>query len=113
VTIKGMHGLFYTPAAEEARAFFRDKLGLAHVDAGDGWLIFGVSQAEFGVHPGERPAHELSFWCDDIEETVRSLKEKGVTFTTPIRDEGYGLVATMVVPGGLEVTLYQPRHPQP
>lgn len=111
--IKGMHGLLYTPAAEEARAFFRDTLGLDHVDAGGDWLIFGVPGAEFGIHPGDRPVHELSFWCDDIEETVRALEEKGVTFKTPIRDEGYGLVTTMEVPGGLEVMLYEPRHPQP
>jgi len=111
--IKGIHGLFYTPEAEEARAFIRDKLGFEHVDAGDGWLIFGVPKAEFGVHPSETTRHELSFWCDDIEETVRSLEAKGVRFKTPIRDDGYGLVTTLEIPGGLEVMLYEPRHPQP
>ena len=111
--IKGMHGLFYTPAAEEARAFIRDKLGLDHVDSGDGWLIFRVPQAEFGVHPGDDVQHEISFWCDDIEGTVRSLEAKGVAFTKPITDQGFGLVTTFELPGGVEVLLYQPRHPQP
>ncbi len=49
--IKGMHALFYTPQAEEIRAFIRDKLGLPYTDAGDGWLIFDVPEADLGVHP--------------------------------------------------------------
>ncbi len=111
--IKGMHGLFYTPAAEEARAFIRDKLGFKHVDTGGGWLIFRVPQAEFGVHPGDNPHHQISFWCDDIEATMQSLAAKGVTFKIPVRDDGYGLVTYFEIPGGLEVQLYEPRHPQP
>lgn len=111
--IKGMHGLFYTPAAEEARAFIRDKLGFGHVDSGDGWLIFKAPAAEFGIHPGETNHHEISFWCDDVYETVRSLQAKGVVFKTPVSDQGFGLVTTFDLPGGTEVQLYQPRHPQP
>ena len=111
--IQGMHGLFYTPQAEEARQFIRDKLGLAHVDSGDGWLIFGVPKAEFGVHPGDAAGHELSFWCDDIEATMQELERKGVTFTSPVRDQGYGLVTSFELPGGVKVLLYEPKHPQP
>lgn len=111
--IKGMHGLFYSPEAEAVRAFLKDKLELPSVDAGEGWLIFGVPKAEIGVHPGDGPRHELSFWCDDIEGTRRALEQKGVTFKSPITDQGYGLVTTFEMPGGLEVLLYEPRHPQP
>lgn len=46
--IKGMHGLFYTPNAEEVRAFIRDKLGFVHNDIGRGWLIFDVPEADLG-----------------------------------------------------------------
>lgn len=111
--IRGMHGLFYSPQAEAARAFFRDKLQLPHVDAGDGWLIFAVPKAEFGIHPGETPKHELSFWCDDIEATVAELKQRGVEFKTPVTDQGYGLSTTFELPGGVPVQLYEPRHAQP
>ena len=111
--IQGMHGLFYTPQAEEARRFIRDKLGLKHVDAGEGWLIFDVPKAEFGIHPAEDASHEISFWCDDIESTVQELKEKGVTFLSPVRDAGYGLVTSFELPGEVKVLLYEPRHPQP
>lgn len=112
--IQGIHGLFYTSEAEAARAFLKDKLGLRHVDAGDGWLIFGVPKGgEVGVHPGEKPAHELSFWCDDIEATVKELRAKGVEFTSEIADRGFGLVTTFDLPGGVPVVLYEPRHAQP
>ena len=111
--IKGMHGLFYSTDAEAARAFFRDKLGFAHVDAGDGWLIFGIGGAEFGVHPGDGPKHDISFLTDDIEATVKELEGKGVAFTTPITDHGWGLGTSFEIPGGGAVMLYQPRHPQP
>ena len=111
--IKGMHGIFFTPEAEEARSFVRDKLGLPHVDAGGGWLIFTVPQAEFAFHPGDDTHHDISFWCDDVEATRAELQAKGVDFTSPVTDQGFGLVTTFEMPGGIEVMLYEPRHPQP
>ena len=119
--IKGMHGLFYTPEAEAARAFFRDKLELPFVNAHDGsqeaspdkWLIFSAPKAEFGIHPGDVPKHELSFWCDDLKATMAELRVKGVEFTSEVQDQGYGLVTTFELPGGVPVILYEPRHAQP
>jgi uncharacterized glyoxalase superfamily protein PhnB len=111
--IKGMHGLLYTPKAEEARDFLKDKLGFASVDAGDGWLIFDVPKAEVAVHPANDTHHEISFWCDDIEATVKELKGRGVTFQTPIEEQPWGRITTMEVPGGATVLLYEPKHPQP
>ena len=49
--------------------------------------------------------------CDDIEQTVTELKAKGVAFAGGISNRGFGLVATMKIPGAGEMTLYQPRHP--
>ena len=111
--IKGMHGIFFTPEADEARSFVRDKLGLPHVDAGDGWLVFAIPQAELAFHPGDDTRHDISFWCDDVEATRAELQAKGVDFTSPVTDRGFGLVTTFEMPGGVEVMLYEPRHPQP
>ena len=111
--IQGMHGIFFTPEAEEARNFVEENLGLPHSDAGDGWLIFGVPKAEFAFHPADDASHYLSFWCDDIEETMSELRAKGVAFTSPVEDQGFGLVTTFELPGGLEVMLYEPKHAQP
>lgn len=49
--------------------------------------------------------------CDDIAQTVAELRAKGATFTREIRDDGYGMTTTLVVPGAGEMMLYEPRHP--
>lgn len=41
---------------------------------------------------------------------VADLEAEGVEFTAPITDQGFGRVTTMVVPGGAELDLYEPRH---
>jgi hypothetical protein len=112
--INGAHTIIYTQHADALRAFLRDVLELRHVDAGDGWLIFALPPAEIAAHPtGEAGHQELYFMCDDIEGTVADLKGKGVEFSGPISDEGFGLMTAMKVPGGGEIGLYEPRHPTP
>ena len=111
--IKGMHGIFFTPQAEEARNFIQEKLELPHADAGNGWLIFGIPAAEFAFHPADTAYHDISFWCDDVASTRAELERRGVKFLSPILDQGFGLTTTFELPGGLEVMLYEPRHPQP
>jgi predicted enzyme related to lactoylglutathione lyase len=111
--ITAVHTLVYADDAGAARAFFRDVLGWPHVDAHDGWLIFGTGPSELGVHPAGDTGqhHEITLMCDDIEETVTELTAKGVTFTREIRDEGFGRTALFLVPGAGDMLLYQPRHP--
>lgn len=110
--IRGMHALFYTPDADAVREFFRDKLQLDHIDSGGGWLIFSVPKAELGVHPADSVKHQLSFWCDDIDSAVATLKERGVELS-PIKDTEWGRITTIHGPAGLEIGLYQPKHAQP
>jgi catechol 2,3-dioxygenase-like lactoylglutathione lyase family enzyme len=107
--------MFYSSKADELRAFLRDKLSLSGVDVGDGWLIFDAPEADLGVHPTEdgEPASgtaDISFYCDNIEATVKELKAKGVEFTQAVEDHGYGLVTYFKVPGDFKVQLYQPRY---
>lgn len=114
--ITGTHAIIYAEDAERARAFFRDVLNLPYVDAHDGWLIFKLPPAELGIHPAGKPPvetghHELFLMCDDIEATSTELSAKGVEFTTPVENQGFGLITRLEVPGGGTVGLYQPRHP--
>ena len=113
--IRGMHAMFYSSEAAALRTFFKEKLGLPATDVGGGWLIFDAPEADLGVHPteGSDPPSgtaDLSFYCDDIAQTVSELTARGVEFTQPVEDHGYGLVTHFSVPGGFEVQLYQPRY---
>ena len=111
--ITGVHSIIYAEHADQTRAFMRDVLGLAHVDAGEGWLIFALPPGELGVHPtehGDSGRHELYLLCDDIQRTVEELTAKGVEFLGPISDQGWGRLAKLKVPSGGELGLYEPRH---
>ena len=119
--INGVHTLIYTPDADRLRAFFRDVLGFPSVDAGHGWLIFGLPPGELAAHPAgehENPAagardtrFEMYLMCDDVEATATELKAKGVELSQPISDQGWGRVTAITLPGGGELGLYEPRHP--
>ena len=113
--IRGVHTMFYSSEPEALRAFLSDKLGLPCTDVGEGWLIFDLPEAEMGCHPADKPGapsgtHNISFYCDDLEQTVAELKARGVEFTDQIADQGYGLVIHFKVPGDFAVQLYQPRY---
>jgi catechol 2,3-dioxygenase-like lactoylglutathione lyase family enzyme len=114
--IRGMHAMFYSSQPDALRAFFRDKLGFPATDVGEGWLILDIPEADLGCHPDD--PHEgapsgtphISFYCDDIQQTVAELKARGVEFTEPVADHGYGLVTHFKVPGGFAIQLYQPLY---
>src|SRR5262245_862838 len=114
--IRGVHTMFYSSEPEKLRAFLRDKLGFPATDVGEGWLIFDLPESDMGVHPAgagdgaPSGTHDISFYCDDIEKTVAELKRKGVEFTEPVADRGYGFVTRFKVPGGFAVQLYQPKY---
>jgi predicted enzyme related to lactoylglutathione lyase len=117
MAITGAHFLLYTHEPEALRDIFRDVFDLEHVDAGDGWLIFALPPAELGIHPAEGPTfesgvrHQLTLMCDDINATTESLRSKGVEVRGEPLDEGWGITTTLALPGGVEVMLYEPRHP--
>ena len=116
MAITGAHVLLYSSEADAARALFRDVFGWKHVDAGGGWLIFRLPPAEIGMHPAEAPngeagQHQFSLMCDDINKTIKELRAKGVQVMGEPEDHGYGITVMLSLPGGLEVQLYEPRHP--
>lgn len=110
--------MFYHDNAEELRNFFKDKVGLPCTDIGGGWLIFKFDDADMGVHPSggrESPGephgtHDISFYCDNIHDTVDGMKQRGVEFVNEIEDHGYGFVVLFKAPGDLTLQLYQPKY---
>jgi len=69
---------------DRARKFYEENLGLKQVeDFGEGFMLksgdtqFSVYRSEFA---GTNKATALNFDVEDIEDEVRSLKEKGISF---------------------------------
>ena len=118
--VDGTHAIIDADDADRARAFLRDTLGLPFVDAHGGWPIFKLPPAALGIHPAGNPGEpstgpprghqEIYLMCDDIVATVEDLTRPGVTFTTPVQDQGFGRLVRFVIPGAGEIGLYQPRH---
>jgi catechol 2,3-dioxygenase-like lactoylglutathione lyase family enzyme len=111
--INGAHVVVYSGNAEADRAFFRDILKFASVDAGHGWLIFGLPAAEVAFHPAEENGrHELYLMCDDLQDEMAALRAKGVKCAEVV-EARWGSITKVRLPGGGEVGLYQPKHPRP
>ncbi len=116
--IRGVHTMFYTSEPDKMRAFLRDMLGFPATDVGEGWLIFDLPEADMGCHPAEDDGapsgtHNISFYCDDVEKTVAELMSRGVEFTEPVQNHGYGLVTFFRMPGNFTAQLYQPLYTKP
>ena len=114
--IQGVHAMFYSSKPGELRLFLKEKLGLPATDVGGGWMIYDFKEADLGVHPIDHPGsppsgtHNVSFYCQDIHETVAELRGRGVEFLDGITDQGYGLTIHFEMPGGVKVELYQPKY---
>lgn len=115
MAVTGLHAILYTRDVEADRAWFADVLGLDWVDAGGGWLIFALPPAELAAHPASQEGGdvELYLMCDNIETTMRELRDKGVAFDGRVTEQRWGLVTTIVLPSGARLGLYEPRHASP
>jgi hypothetical protein len=107
--IDGSHFVIHSKDAEADRAFFRDVLGFPSVDAGGGWLIFALPQAEAAFHPAGNSLHELYLTCNDLKAEIASLARKGVA-CSEIQEARWGSMTKLRLPGGSEIGLYQPKH---
>jgi hypothetical protein len=118
--ITGTHILFYSENPEADRVFFRDVLEFHAVDAGHGWLIFGLPPAEAGIHPVEGEAKppgqgqlldaEVYLMCDDLEAQIKELETRKVSCSR-VEKAPWGMKTRLRLPSGRQLGLYQPRHP--
>ena len=111
--ISGAHVIIGSEDSDADRAFLRDVLGLDSVDAGGGWLIFGLPPSEVAVHPGKAGDHQLFLICDDLDAVLAKLSEAGATIKERPSEQSWGTVATFLLPGGSELGIYKPTHPRP
>ena len=107
----GAHVIVSSKDAKADRAFLRDVLGLSSVDAGHGWLIFAMPGAEVAFHPSEKnDLHELYFMCEDLNSTMETLQRNNVKLGA-VKQERWGILTELTLPGGGRIGLYQPKHP--
>jgi catechol 2,3-dioxygenase-like lactoylglutathione lyase family enzyme len=118
--ITGVHLLLYTKDAEADRVFFQKVLGFPAVDAGGGWLIFGLPPSEMGIHPGSGDfvqSHAdqqllgavLYLMCADLNSMMRFLRDKKVECSDVV-EARWGITTTICLPSGGRIGLYQPKH---
>ena len=111
--IIGAHSILYSKMPQLDRYFLRDVLGFPSVDAGDGWLIFGLPPSEVAVHPSEsNDVHEFYLMCDDVEALIADLTRRRIA-CSPVRNQGWGILTQVTLPGGGKLGIYQPRHARP
>ncbi|HKD95799.1 MAG TPA: hypothetical protein VKB43_13930 [Gaiellaceae bacterium] len=114
MAIVGAHMLLYTPEAEAVRNMLRDVFEWEFVEDHPGWLIFALPPSEVGVHPSDGSTkHEMCLMCDDLGQTMAELRAKGIEFRGEPAEESFGITTTMLLPGGVEILLYEPRHQTP
>lgn len=111
--ITGAHSIIYSKDPEADRAFLREVMGLPSVDAGEGWLIFGLPPAEVAVHPSRKNGlHEFYLICDNANGFSSAMKKRRIA-CSPVQDFGWGLMTMVTLPGGGQLGVYEPRHPRP
>ena len=74
--------------------------------------IHPASDNDGGTAKFRPPLHSISLVCDDIASTKAELEAKGAEFSGIVEDLGFGIGATLKVPGAGEMLLYQPKHPE-
>ncbi|HEY3639264.1 MAG TPA: hypothetical protein VGK90_14040 [Rhizomicrobium sp.] len=111
--IIGAHVMLQSRDEAADRAFLTDVLRLRSVDAGGGFMIFGVPPAEIAIHGSDKnDVHQLYLMCEDIEDFVAEMAERAIAFTPP-SFQGWGTMTDVTLPGGGKLGVYQPHHKRP
>ena len=65
------------------------------------------------VHPSEKnDVHEFFLMTDDVEGLIADLTRRKI-HCSPVRNQGWGLLTQVTLPGGGKLGIYQPRHARP
>ena len=50
--------------------------------------------------------------CEDVQAFIQAMKGRALA-CTPVREERWGLLTELTLPGGGKLGVYQPRHARP
>ncbi|MES2376072.1 MAG: extradiol dioxygenase [Bacteroidota bacterium] len=111
--ITGAHSIIYSSDAAADTEFFKNILKLGHVDAGRGWLIFGLPPSEIAFHPSaENGESEFYLMCDDIHQFIEKMTMQNVS-CSPVESMRWGNLTYLTLPGGGKLGVYEPKHARP
>ena len=111
--IIGAHIMLQSRDEAADKAFLTNVLKLSSVDAGGGFLIFGLPPAELAMHGSDKnDMHEFFFMCRDVGKFVANMAKHGIEATPPM-NQGWGTMTRITLPGGGKLGVYQPHHKRP
>jgi len=103
---------------ERSLAFYTEKLGMrvltdSHFDDKQRWIELGIPRAETKIVLFTAPGQEkmiggfmnITFTTDDVEATVREMKEKGVEIVKGPEKQDWGTYAIFKDPDGNQFVL--------
>lgn len=103
------------------KAFYQGVLGFrASIDS-PWWVQLSVGEAGMGLHPRvERPAAEqhharaitVGLGIPDLDTWYEDARERGLAFTAPPTDRGFGTFADAVDPDGNEISFRDVPEPE-
>lgn len=96
-----------------AVSFYQDVLGLKLLFKKNDWAEFEIGGQRIALHKSDKPAPSsggavISLHAEPIEETINSLKSKGVRFVDDLKVFPYGKLASFLDPDGNLIGLYEP-----
>ena len=110
--INGAHIVITSTKPEADHAFLRDVLKLPHINEG-GYLIFGLPPAEVSVHEADKNGeHEVFLLCEDVKAFIAEMGKRRIACSA-VKDQGWGLLTQVTLPGGGKLGVYQARHARP
>ncbi len=113
--LTGAHVQITSSNASADNAFLHDVLGLASVDAGEGFLIFGLPPSDLAMHEADAANSgktEMYLLCDDVNDFVADLQKRSIA-CDPVADRGWGMVTSVTLPSGIKLGVYEARHARP
>ena len=111
--IIGAHVMLQSTNDKADMAFLTDVLKLPSINAGGGYMIYGIPPAEMSIHGSDRnDVHQLYFMCENIAAFTGDMTRHGIPFSTPVR-RSWGTATEITLPGGGKLGVYQPHHTRP
>lgn len=104
---------------ERSAAFYRDTLGLRQIDSNAEMPGFALGQARLWLRQRPAAPEKMPEWGalllptpEGIEERVRALEARGVSFSAPLADMPLGRLAQFSDPDGHTLCLWEPASDQ-